>query len=153
MVEIALYEPLIPQNTGNIGRLCVGFESELSLIGNLGFSLAEKEFKRAGLDYWQYLKWHHYLTFEEFYQKKINAGKRLLCLSKFGEVDIYHFDFQENDIIMGGSETTGVPDSITEDYGILRISIPIKGAIRSYNLANSIAMSLSEANRKISYKF
>ena len=57
-IEVALFEPEIPQNTGNIGRLCVGFDTKLSLIGRLGFSLDDKHFRRAGLDYWQHLQWN-----------------------------------------------------------------------------------------------
>jgi len=148
MIEVALYRPLIPQNTGNIGRLCVGFKTSLSLIGELGFSLDAKKLKRAGLDYWEHLDWRHYADFDEFYKEKTHSNKRILCLSKWATTDIYHFQFNPNDVLMAGSETTGVPVPLTDRYQILRTSIPIWGNIRSYNVANAIAMALSEATRQ-----
>ena len=162
-VELVLYEPKIPQNTGNIGRLCVGFKVSLSLIEPLGFVLNDKNLKRAGLDYWQYLKVKTYQNFESFYQEKIlNKNRRLICFSKYATISkesnvnlimgscLKDFKFHKNDIIIMGSETTGFPDKLISKYKIFRVSIPILGNIRSYNLANSVAIALFEVYKQLS---
>lgn len=159
-MHLCLYQPLIPQNTGNIGRLCVGFNCRLSLIKPLGFSIEHKELKRAGLDYWQHLNVHIFENFEEFYQqsKEMNQQKkqknhqlkkRVIAISKYGEQELYNFSFRKDDILLMGKETTGIPDSLIENYNLQVLRIPMSEQIRSYNLANSSAMCLGEFYRQI----
>ncbi len=146
-VELALFRPLIPQNTGNIGRLCVGFNVFLNLIGPLGFKINDKRIKRAGLDYWQHLNYKFYADFESFYLNK--KDKRIICISKYGENLLCDFSFSKTDILLMGQETEGVPKGLIKNYGLKRVAIPMEGLIRSYNLANASAIILYESWRQL----
>ena len=146
-VELALFRPLIPQNTGNIGRLCVGFNVFLNLIGPLGFELNDKKAKRAGLDYWQYLNYKFYANFESFYLSK--KDKRIICISKYGKSLLCDFSFNKADVLLMGQETNGVPEDLIKNYDLQRVAIPMEGLIRSYNLANASAMILYECWRQL----
>ena len=153
-MHLCLYQPLIPQNTGNIGRLCVGFNCRLSLIKPLGFSIEDKELKRAGLDYWQHLNVYTFENFEEFYQqgqKSHQQKKRIIAVSKYGEEELYKFSFKKDDTLLMGKETTGIPDSLIENYNLQVLRIPMSEQIRSYNLANASAMCLGEFYRQVNY--
>lgn len=146
---IALYQPSIPPNTGNIGRLCVGFGVELFLIGPMGFEINDTTLKRAGLDYWKYLNYTIYQGFEEFF--KVHCERRIIVLSKFSDILIYDFEFQLDDIILMGNEIKGIPQELTTSHGLTRIRIPMLKEIRSYNLANASAMAISECYRQLSW--
>lgn len=148
-VQVALYRPEIPQNTGNIGRLCVGFGVKLSLLGELGFEITNSRLKRAGLDYWQHLEWEHELDPELW--AKNNSDREIICLSKIGEENIYDFPFKPGSILLFGRETTGIPLSFSNKLNLKRVRIPVLGNIRSYNLANSVAMTLSESYRQLGW--
>lgn len=145
MPQVALYRPEIPQNTGNIGRLCTGFEVKLNILGEPGFSFDNKYMKRAGLDYWQYLNWQHFSDEHRFLS---DHGDKTVCISKFGTESIYEYPFEPDSVLLFGQETTGVPPELTERYALKRIKIPMAGPVRSFNLANSVAIALSEALRK-----
>jgi tRNA (cytidine/uridine-2'-O-)-methyltransferase len=144
---VALYEPLIPQNTGNIGRLCVGFDCELALIGRLGFEITSARVKRAGLDYWPLLRWRHYPDFETFLREAA-AGRPIIAFSKRAEVSVYDHAFAEDSVLLFGPETTGLPDALWAEGRLAALKLPILGEIRSHNLANSVAMGLSELYRQ-----
>ena len=145
-LEVALYQPLIPQNTGNIGRLCVGFEANLHLIEPLGFDIDDKKLKRAGLDYWSHLRWERHKNFSSFHDK--NQHKKIVCLSKRADTLIYDYKFKSNSLLLLGQETKGVPNNLLSQYNIERIKLPMLGSIRSYNLANAAAMGLLEFYRQ-----
>ncbi len=149
MIEIALFQPQIPQNTGNIGRLAVGFNVPLSLIEPFGFTISDATLKRAGLDYWQYLDYTTFPNYQAFFSAK--KRQRIICLSKYGSKNLKDFAFQKTDILLMGNETKGVPEKVTSSYKIERVKIPIIGNIRSYNLANATAIAVYEAHRQLQW--
>ncbi len=149
-VSVALYEPQIPQNTGNIGRLCVGFDCELYLLGQLGFEITDAKVKRAGLDYWPHLKYELIPQFEQFMKEKVGT-KPLVAFSKRATRNLYQHQFEGNTVLLFGKETTGIPEEILEAYRIPILALPMLGPIRSYNLGNSVGMVLSEAYRQLVY--
>jgi tRNA (cytidine/uridine-2'-O-)-methyltransferase len=145
---VGLYEPQIPQNTGNIGRLCVGFDCELSLIGKLGFEITDAKVKRAGLDYWPDLRYEMISEFETWMKTKVGS-RPLVAFSKRGTKLLYEHEFHKDSVVLFGKETTGIPEEILEAYKIPLLALPMIGPIRSYNLANSVGMVLSEAYRQL----
>ena len=149
MISIALFEPQIPPNTGNIARLSVGLDIELFLIGKLGFSINDRYLKRAGLDYWEHLKLSKYDNLNDF---TTNTSKRrkVLATTK-GRNPYYNFNYLENDIIIFGSETSGLPIEYIKDNIENTISIPMPGRVRSLNLSNSAAVIIYHALNHIKY--
>lgn len=149
MIHIALYEPQIPQNTGNIARLVIGLNIDLLLIGKLGFSLNNRYLKRAGLDYWDKL---HYSVFQSFNDFQINYSKyRVVFATTKGKIPYYNYKFQKDDIIMFGSETKGLPESLLKDNIDNTITIPMPGEVRSMNLSNSVAVISYHALNELGY--
>lgn len=150
MISIALFEPEIPPNTGNIARLCVGLDITLYIIGNPSFDLSEKAVRRAGLDYWSYLRLSTFETWESFLQSNVVQADRIFGITKFGKKCYYNSRFQSGDCFLFGKETTGLPDYIhaffSEDK---RLFIPMPGAVRSLNLSNAVAVVAYEAFRQI----
>ncbi len=145
-MNIILHQPEIPANTGNIGRTCVATGTALHLIEPLGFRLNEKEIKRAGMDYWEHLEVHRYVNFEEFLEKNPNAKIWMATTkAKHAYTDV---SFGENDFIMFGKESAGIPEEILVDYEDTCIRIPMLPQIRSLNLSNSVAIVLYEALRQ-----
>lgn len=141
MLNIVLFEPEIPQNTGNIGRFCLGTDSRLILVGKLGFSLDDKQVKRAGLDYWHRVDLEIIPTIDGFFEKYPESACTYAFLSKFAPklyTEIPHEP--ENLMLIFGRETAGLPDYITEKYPDHQYRIPSTGKIRSYNLSNSAAL-------------
>ena len=149
MISIALYQPEIPQNTGNIARLAVGLDADLYLIGKLGFSLDDKYLKRAGLDYWEHLKLTICRDMEEFEQ--LTAGRRKILGTTKGTVAYYEFNYKPDDIIILGQESCGLP----KDYLIAHldnsVTIPMPGKVRSLNLSNSAAILAYDALMRTGY--
>ncbi len=150
MFNIVLYEPEIPQNTGNIGRLCVGLDSTLHLIKPLGFSLEDKYMKRAGLDYWKYLKLQVYEDFNDFLRK--NNPVRIFYFSKKAEKIYWQGDFEKGDFLVFGKETLGLPEEIVFNPENKVYKIPMIGKTRSLNLSNSVAIVAYEAFRQVNIK-
>ncbi|MEK6796621.1 MAG: tRNA (cytidine(34)-2'-O)-methyltransferase [Spirochaetota bacterium] len=144
---IALYEPEIPANTGNIGRLCVGTGSELWLIGKCGFLIRDKELKRAGLDYWDKLSYRRFLLFEDFLEAA--NGRRVIAVSKFGKTSYCERTYAKGDILLFGNESQGLPDDVWGRYASESVSIPMTDDVRSINLSNSAAVVLYEALRTL----
>lgn len=138
MISIALLDPKIPQNTGNIARLAVGLDIELFLVGKLGFSLNDKYLKRAGLDYWPFLKLKVYTSLEEF--TTLHANRRLVLATTKGKISYYDYRYRNDDIILFGAETKGLPEKMIRDNIENSITIPMPGEVRSINLANSVAV-------------
>lgn len=145
-MNIILHQPEIPQNTGNIGRTCVATGTSLHLIEPLGFRLDEKSLQRAGMDYWKHLDVHRYVNFEEFLDK--NPGAKIWMATTKAKHTYSEVEFGENDFIMFGKESAGIPEEILVDYEDTCIRIPMLPEIRSLNLSNSVAIVLYEALRQ-----
>ena len=143
-INIVLYEPEIPQNTGNIARLCACTGASLYLVGKLGFSLSDKYTKRAGLDYWESVDLHKVDSMDELY-KMFPDGTFYYLTTKADKLytDIV---FKENDFIVFGPETRGLPDKYVKDQNAR--TIPMKEGQRSLNLSNSVAIVTYEAIRQ-----
>ena len=147
MLHIALFEPEIPPNTGNIARLCAATGTRLHLIGRLGFRLDDKSLQRAGLDYWPAVDVVRHITFEEFEQ---SLSGRLWIVETPSEMNYTRAAFQDEDCLLFGSESKGLPASIREKHMEHAIGIPMPtGAVRSLNVANSAAIVLYEALRQL----
>ncbi|MFO7820461.1 MAG: tRNA (cytidine(34)-2'-O)-methyltransferase [Lentisphaeria bacterium] len=147
-LNAVLIAPEIPQNTGNIGRLCVNSETNLHLIRPLGFSLEESKVKRAGLDYWSDLNLHLYDCWDEFLEKR--RPERMFFISTRGRRSVYDVVYEAGDYLVFGNETGGLPDDFYIRYtgSLYKIPMPGQGA-RSLNLANSTAIVVYEALRQI----
>ncbi len=145
-LNIVLYEPEIPANTGNIGRTCVATGTRLHLIEPLGFRLGEKELRRAGMDYWKDLDVSVYVDFEDFLEK--NQGARLYMATTKGPNVYTDIRFEPDCYIMFGKESAGIPEEILRDHQECAIRIPMNPMIRSLNLSNSVAIVLYEALRQ-----
>ena len=144
-LNIVLYEPEIPQNTGNIGRTCVATGSRLHLIEPLGFKLSEKALKRAGRDYWEDLDVTTYINYEDFLKR--NPGARIYMASTKAPNLYTEVDYEPDCYIMFGKESGGIPEEILLEHQEDAIRIPMLNDIRSLNLANSVAIVLYEALR------
>lgn len=145
-MNIVLFQPEIPANTGNIGRTCVATDTKLHLIEPLGFRLNEKEIKRAGMDYWEHLDVTRYVNFEEFLEKNPNA-KIWMATTKAKHV-YTDVSYGPDDFIMFGKESAGIPEEILVENEETCIRIPMLEKIRSLNLSNSVAIVLYEALRQ-----
>ncbi len=149
-LNIVLYQPEIPQNTGNIGRTCVLTNSKLHLIKPLGFSLDDKYVKRAGMDYWKNVDYVCYESFEEFYE--INKDKKIYLATTKGKKFYTDVEYKKGDFILFGRESSGVTDYMR---GLLKetlIKVPmISTTDRSLNLANTVAIVAYEALRQMSF--
>lgn len=140
--NIVLYEPEIPQNTGNIARLCACTGANLYLVGKLGFALTDKYTKRAGLDYWDSVNITKVNSLEELYQE----GRRFFYLTTKVKNTIYNTEFKENDFLVFGPETRGLPENLVKSE--TAITIPMREGQRSLNLSNSVSIVLYEAIRQ-----
>lgn len=144
-LNVVLYEPEIPQNTGNIARLCACTGASLYLVGKLGFALTDKYTKRAGMDYWQSVDLHRIESMEELY-KQFPEGRFFYLTTKSKRI-YTDFQFQENDFIVFGPESRGLPQEyVTQETAI---TIPMKEGQRSLNLSNSVAIVAYEIVRQL----
>tara|TARA_A100000164_G_C21487183_1_gene576220 strand:- start:23 stop:478 length:456 start_codon:yes stop_codon:yes gene_type:complete len=149
MNKVILVEPEIPQNTGTIARLCAATNSELILVGKLGFSLEDKYLKRAGLDYWKYVNWRHEENKELFFTQLNIVNEDPWLLSTKGKKIYTDVKFQKHSMLIFGSETKGLSQSIRDNYSDRLITIPMENInIRSLNLANSVSIVLYESIRQ-----
>ena len=146
MLNIVLFEPEIPQNTGNIGRTCVATNTRLHLIEPLGFRLDEKSLRRAGMDYWKDLDVTTYIDFEDFMSK--NPGAKIYMATTKAPNVYSEVSFEPDCYIMFGKESAGIPEEILVHHKENSIRIPMVGDIRSLNLSNSVAIVLYEALRQ-----
>lgn len=147
--KIVLVEPEIPQNTGNIARLCACTGSELYLVGKLGFSISEKQVRRAGLDYWDDVNVKHYNDLDQVIAE--NPDSNVYFLSTKAHKLHTEQKFKQGDILVFGSETRGLPDNLIRQYIDISLRIPMKSNQRSLNLSNSAAIVLYEAIRQTDY--
>lgn len=144
--NIVLVEPEIPQNTGNISRTCAVTDSSLHLIKPLGFSIEEKHLRRAGLDYWQYLDLHVYENLDEFFEK--NKDGEFYYFSTKAPKRYTDVTYPDGAFLIFGKETKGLPEELLEKNLERCVRIPMKGALRSLNLSNSVAIAVYEALRQ-----
>ena len=144
MFNIVLYEPEIPQNTGNIARLCACTGSSLYLVGKLGFSLSDKYTKRAGLDYWDSVDIHKVDTMEELLEANKHAN--FYYLTTKTDKKYTDINFKNGDFLVFGPETRGLPEKYVNDVNAL--TIPMKSGQRSLNLSNSVAIVVYEGIRQ-----
>lgn len=143
-INIVLYEPEIPQNTGNIARLCACTGASLYLIGKLGFSLSSKYTKRAGLDYWDSVDLHKLDTMEELFTQFPDAN--FYYLTTKAKRLYTEIEYKDGDFIVFGPETRGLPDKYVTDKNA--VTIPMKEGQRSLNLSNSVAITTYEVIRQ-----
>ncbi len=148
LFNVALVEPEIPQNTGNIGRTCVGLNSSLHLVEPMAFVINDKNLKRAGLDYWPHLQWKMHADYSQL-EKEYSDLKRVFYFSAKAESSMYDVAYQKGDWFVFGKETAGLPDEILQRNKERCLLIPILGPVRGYNVATAVAMVLSEAYRQI----
>ena len=150
MLNIVLVEPEIPNNTGNIGRLCVGTQSKLHLIHPFGFEITDKNLKRSGLDYWVHLEWFQYQNVAEW-MNQIPDKSRVFLMSSHASKSYLEADFQDGDWLVFGKESVGLSQQVLQLFSN-HLTIPMSPLIRSYNIANSVAFVVGEAKRQISLK-
>lgn len=150
MLNIVLVEPEIPNNTGNIGRLCVGTENRLHLIHPFGFQITNKNLKRSGLDYWVHLDWREYQNIAEW-REQIQDVSRVFLFSSHAEKSYLEQEFQDGDWLVFGKESVGLSSEMLQEFKN-HLGIPISPLVRSYNLANAVAFVIGEAKRQLYFK-
>lgn len=150
MLNIVLFEPEIPANTGNIGRTCVATGTRLHLIEPLGFRLDEKSLRRAGMDYWKDLDVTTYIDFDDFLEK--NPGAKIYMATTKAPNVYTDVSYEPDCYIMFGKESAGISEEILVHHKEDSIRIPMVGDIRSLNLGNSVAIVLYEALRQNNFK-
>lgn len=150
MFHIALYEPVMPANCGNIIRLCANNGCALHLIEPLGFDFEEKKLRRAGLDYHDLANVTRYANYTEFAEAM--SGRRVFACTTKGSRPYTDVSYKTDDVLLFGSETAGLPDAIRDGFAPeQRIRIPMQGSSRSLNLANSVAIISYEAWRQAGF--
>ena len=156
MLNIVLFEPEIPPNTGNIIRLCANTGMQLHLIEPIAFDLEDKKMRRAGLDYHEYAQVKIHVDFNEFYQHEVlnnELSKRIFACTTKGQLKHTDPEYQKGDYLLFGPETRGLPDSILFDASITeRIRIPMKADSRSINLSNAVSIIAYEAWRQLGFE-
>lgn len=148
-LNVVLFQPEIPPNTGAIGRTCVALGAKLWLVKPLGFQLNEKTLRRAGLDYWQYLEWEIVDDWQAL-QEKLKA--RYFFFSKSARRNLFDVEFAEGDALVFGSETSGLPGEILDSQSDSALRIPIRDDVRSLNLSCSVAIAGYELSRQLGFE-
>jgi len=147
-MKVVLLEPEIPPNTGNVARLCAATKSELHLIEPFGFQLDDKQLKRAGMDYWQHVRWQVWPGWAEF-TSQVDAAARLWLIESAGPRLYSEVNFSANDYLVFGRETAGLPKKLLEAGAERWLRIPMfSHHSRSLNLSNCVALVLFEALRQ-----
>ena len=146
-MRIALYQPDIPQNTGNIFRLGACLGVAVDIIEPTGFVFDDKKFKRSAMDYIEHLEYKRHNDWQNFYNWIQENNFRLILMTTKSDDSLYNFSFLRSDILLFGRESAGVPDNIHEivDH---RLTIPMKDGVRSINLSSSVALVLGEGLRQ-----
>jgi len=148
-LHVVLYQPEIPPNTGNISRLCAASDSTLHLVKPLGFSLEDKYLKRAGLDYWQFLKLEIHESWQDFYA--VYGHNRMFYATTKATQSYHQKSYSEGDFLVFGPETRGLPPEVLSINPESNIRIPILNETRSLNLSSAVAIVLYEALRQLDY--
>ena len=150
MLHVVLYQPEIPQNTGNIGRTCVALGARLWLVEPLGFRLDEPRIRRAGLDYWQHLDCRQVADWATL--RRELPSPRLWLFTTHADREYTEASFADGDALVFGSESRGLPPSLHQSHPGERLRIPIDGPVRSLNLAPAGGIVAYEARRQIAAK-
>ena len=150
-LHIVLVEPEIPPNTGNIARTAAATDSVLHLVKPLGFNIDDKSLKRAGLDYWPYVKLEVYESLDEFMAEY--EGRRMWLATTKGGRNYTDVQYQDEDMILFGRETAGLPRDFIAAHGDQAVRIPMSAntRLRSFNLSNSVIVVLFEALRQLDF--
>ena len=147
-MHVVLYQPEIPPNTGSVARLCAATLTPLHLIEPLGFKIDDKHLKRAGLDYWEFVDLHVHSSWQQFLEKR--TGKRLLYFSKKAVRSYTQVSFAQDDCLVFGPETRGLPEEWIALNPERALRIPMLGTgVRSLNLSNAVAIVLYEGLRQL----
>jgi tRNA (cytidine/uridine-2'-O-)-methyltransferase len=149
MPRVVLVNPLIPPNTGNIARTCAASCTELHLVGPLGFELSDRYLKRAGLDYWPHVPLTVHESIVQFQQLQATRGGRLIAFTTKGRCSYLDVHYQEDDWLLFGSETVGLPPEMVDRCDVLTRIPMLQPAVRSLNLSVSVAIALFEAKRQL----
>lgn len=148
MTAVVLVHPEIPHNTGAVGRTCVALDMELVLIRPYGFSLSDKQLKRAGLDYWQHVRLAEFASWEAFLSVRAPRSDQLFLFEEFGERSFYEADYPDDAFLVFGSETKGLPPEITEAQRERLFHLPmLSDKVRSLNLSNTVTAAAYQALR------
>jgi tRNA (cytidine/uridine-2'-O-)-methyltransferase len=142
-----LFQPEIPQNTGNIGRTCVALNAKLWIVRPTGFRLDDKQLQRAGLDYWQHLNWEAVDSWSKM--TDLMQLERTWLFTKFGTKNYTDVAFETGDWLVFGSESSGLPESVRAAYADRCLSLPMVGPVRSLNLSVAVGVGLFEAHRQV----
>jgi tRNA (cytidine/uridine-2'-O-)-methyltransferase len=146
-MQIALYQPDIPQNTGTILRLCACMDVAAHIIEPAGFAVSDRLFRRAGMDYLDQVRWVRHDSWTRFEDWRREGGHRLLLFTTKGATPYLDFTYQASDILLFGRESAGVPQEVAQAADA-RLVIPLKAGLRSLNVATAAAMALGEALRQ-----
>ncbi|WP_373479751.1 tRNA (cytidine(34)-2'-O)-methyltransferase [Geminocystis sp.] len=152
MAKIVLVHPQIPPNTGNIARTCAATQSELHLVAPLGFEISDRYLKRAGLDYWPHVKLTYHQSSEDFIKTAKEKGGRLIGLSVRGAKNYLECEFQEDDWLLFGSETEGLPPQVLQQCDATCFITMASPHVRSLNLSVSVSVVLFESLRQLGIK-
>jgi len=147
-MRIALYQPDIPQNTGNIFRLCACLGVSVDIIEPTGFIFDDKRFKRSAMDYIDHIDYKKHIDWQYFYDWAKENKFRLILMTTKSRESLYKFKFHSSDILLFGRESAGVPNNI-HDIVDHRLTIPMKDGVRSINLSSSVALVIGEGLRQI----
>lgn len=149
MINIVLYSPEIPQNTGNISRTCAVTGARLHIIKPIGFEISDRTLKRAGLDYWDKLDVTYYENYEDFLSK--NDGAEMYFFSSHAEHSFAEVDYPDNVFLVFGRESVGLPPELVETNRDHALRIPMRKTLRCLNLSNSVAIAVYEVMRQNNY--
>ncbi len=151
LCRVVLVEPLIPENTGNVARTCVGTQSQLHLVHPLGFEITESRVKRAGLDYWEHLSIHQHDSYAAWRKSVETEGPgpaRIFMIETKGTKSLFEADFRRGDWLVFGKETSGLTDEMLAANDAQTYFIPMDGPTRSLNLSNAVAITVFELLRQ-----
>ncbi|MEM9399759.1 MAG: tRNA (cytidine(34)-2'-O)-methyltransferase [Verrucomicrobiota bacterium] len=152
VLNLVLYQPEIPPNTGNIARMCAAFNLNLHLIHPLGFRVDEKAIKRSGMDYWHMVEVREWESWDEFEEMLLAENAHFHLLTTKTDQSFYKANFKQKDYIIFGRETKGLPESLLQKYAENCLTIPMSNAeARSLNLSTAAAMVTAEAIRQLSH--
>lgn len=148
LMHVALYEPEIPPNTGNIARLCAATNTDLHIVGVTGFRMDDRELRRSGLDYWEHVRLHRHVDLDELYAALPES--RFVYLTTKASRPYWEWDFEDQDCLVFGPETRGLPESARSPNADRCLTIPMANTnVRSLNLATSVGIVLYEAIRQL----
>lgn len=146
-LNVILFQPEIPQNTGNIGRSCVALGAKLWIVKPISFRLDSAQLKRSGMDYWKDLDWECVDHWDQLMERL--PSRRIWLVTKHGTQNYCDVDYQLGDALVFGRESSGLPASLHQQYADRQIVIPMPGPVRCLNLATSAGIVMYEAARKV----